>query len=95
MEHVTPDKFAKDYDRKVFVNLPWKESPQWMQFLNMAYVRIKPIQPAIRTSYYLIARAYSKDAPWKLEFEDGFTGKDYSYEWNGKGLDENSIKQTD
>jgi hypothetical protein len=94
VKHVIPDKFAKnDYTRKVFSNLPWKESPQWMQFLNMAYVRIKPIQPAARTYYYLLARAYSKNAPWILTFEDGFTGKDYVFEWNGKGLDKNSIKQ--
>ena len=94
VEHSTPDKRAKsDYDRKVFENMPWKESPQWMQFLKRVYVKITPISPSTKTYYHLTARAYSQEAPWKVTFEDGFSGEEHPYVWNGKGLDEDSIKR--
>ena len=94
VEHTLPDKRARsDYDKQIFNTLPWRESPQWLQFLGRVYVRIKPIPPAKSTCYHLNARAYSKNTPWRVTFEDGFSGNEYVFEWDGKGLDENSIKQ--
>jgi hypothetical protein len=92
--HVLPDKRAKiGYDREVFKSLPWKDSPQWMQFLNKVYVKIKPLNQAMKTCYHLSASAYAKETPWRVTFEDGFSGNDYTFKWDGKGLGEDSIKQ--
>jgi len=93
VEHSPPDKHPKyDSGRQVFTTLPWKESPQWMEFLNRAYAKIGPFAPAIGTSYHLFAYP-TQNKHWSLGFSDGFSGKEYSFEWDGKGLDENSIKQ--
>ena len=93
VEHSLPDMPAKsDFDRRSFAKLPWKESPQWIHFLNRAYIKIKPLVPASKTRYHLSAGAYNSPS-WRLTFDDGFTGNDFVFEWNGKGLDENSIKQ--
>jgi hypothetical protein len=93
MEHSTPDKPVKeDVDRKVFEKLPWRESPEWMSFLKMAYAKITPLSPSFKT-YYSIASYAFCELPWTAKFEDGFSGNEFSFDWNGKGLDEKSIKQ--
>lgn len=94
VEHSMPDRPAKnDYYKKVYANLPWKESPQWIHFLKRAYVKIGPLTPALKTYYHFATYAYSSPR-WSVKFTDGFSGKEYKFEWDGKGLDENSIKQT-
>jgi hypothetical protein len=93
VEHITPDKRVRiDYDREVFADLPWKESPEWTQFLKRAYVRLNPISPNENSNYNISARAYSQDFPWTVTFEDGYSGEESRVYWNGKGLDENSMK---
>jgi len=92
LRHITPDKSPMvDFQRSVFAALPWKTSPQWMQFLNRTYAKIRPLPPAEGTCYHL---SVSTSTDWNLKFEDGFSGKEYKFKWNGRGLDENSIKQT-
>jgi len=91
VEHSPPDRRPKfDSDREVFTTLPWKESPQWMQFLNRAYAKIGPLASSLGTCYHLFA---NPPTHWHLDFEDGFSGNEYAFEWNGRGLDESSVKQ--
>lgn len=93
VEHGPPDKRPKsDSRREVFTTLPWKKSPQWKRFLNRVFAKIGPFAPASRTMYHLRAHP-SKKTYWSLSFDDGFSGNEYSFEWNGRGLDKNSVKQ--
>jgi hypothetical protein len=93
VRHTLPDKRAKyDSDRKVFTALPWKESPHWMQVPDRVYAKIGPLAPTTETAYYLFAYPPPKNN-WLIIFDDAFSGNEYSFEWNGKGLDEQSLKQ--
>jgi hypothetical protein len=93
VEHSPPDTRPKsDSGREVFTTLPWKESPQWAQFLERAYAKIGPFATALGTNYHLFSYP-TRNTYWCLLFHDGFSGTEYDFEWNGKGLDENSIKQ--
>lgn len=92
LKHSLPDKSPESiFFRNVFDALPWKTSPQWTQFLDRAYTKIRPLPPVKGTCYHLSA---SPPMGWDLTFDDGLSGKSYRFKWNGKGLDENSIKQT-
>jgi len=93
LDHMPPDKrpIIDSYKRS-FTTLPWKESPQWMEFLNRVYAKIGPLSSASQTCYHLSAEPNQK-IRWAAHFEDGFSGNEYSFRWNGKGLDENSIEQ--
>jgi hypothetical protein len=92
LKHYTPDKRAKtDVYRRVFSTLPWKTSPQFLRALKLAYDKIKPL-PSVKGTSYLFFRLASQDH-WSLKFEDGTSGEEYSFSWNGQGLDENSIRQ--
>jgi hypothetical protein len=92
VEHSTPDRPAKDdYEREILTTLPWKVSPQWMQFLDRVYAKIGPFASAIGTNYHLMAFP----TYWHLEFDDGFSGNIYKFEWDGRGLDKNSVRQLD
>jgi len=91
LKHITPDKAPiSNSERIVSATLLWKTCPQWMQFLDRAYIKIKPLTPNEKTSYHLRA---TSPTDWYLNFEDGFSGKEHSFRWNGKGLDEKSVKQ--
>jgi len=91
LKHITPDKDAEsDFNKIVFATLPWKTNPQWMQFLDRAYIKIRPLSSAEETCYHLQISPFTG---WQLNFEDGFSGKEYTFKWNGEGLDEDSIKQ--
>jgi len=93
VKHSPPDKPPKfDSDKEVFTTLPWKKNPQWKQFLDRVYVRIGPFATALGTSYHLHADP-TRNTNWWIKFNDDFTGKEYSFSWDGKGLDENSIKR--
>jgi len=92
LRHTTPDKSARTSSEKnVFDALPWKASPQWMQFLHRAYVKIRPLPSVEGTRYHLLA---DPSISWSLCFDDGLSGKEYRFEWDGKGLGESSIKQS-
>jgi hypothetical protein len=93
LDHMPPDKRPTfDSFKRSFTTLPWKESPQWMEFLNRVYAKIGPLSSASGTFYHLSAEPNQK-IRWTVSFEDGFSGNEYSFRWNGKGLDENSIEQ--
>lgn len=93
VEHAPPDKRPKfESEREVFTTLPWKKSPQWMQFLKRVYAKIGPFAPALGTNYHLYAHP-SRKIYWHVDFDDNFSGNEYHFEWNGRGLDENSVKQ--
>jgi len=92
VKHSPPDKRPKFGSDRLFTALPWKESPQWAQFLEMAYAKIGPFATALGTHYHLYASP-NRNTHWHLSFNDEFSGTEYNFEWNGKGLDENSIKQ--
>jgi hypothetical protein len=90
LKHYTPDKHAKKYEGSVFNDLPWKRSPHFLECLNKVYDKIKPLSFVKGTNYILFVEASEED--WSIKFEDGLNGNEYWYDWNGKGLDENSIK---
>jgi len=89
--HKPNKRASSDYDRKVFNNLPWKFSPLFLQALNKSYDRIKPLTSVEGTNYIISASAWLMGS-WRITFEDGFNGNEYSFTWDGEGLDENSIK---
>jgi hypothetical protein len=90
VKHMPPDKRPKfDSGREIFTALPWKKSPQWKQFLERVYAKIGPVTRANGTVYHLTAYP----SYWHLGFDDGFAGNEYSFKWNGRGLDQNSIEQ--
>lgn len=95
VENYPPDKFVReDRERVTFVTLPWKKSPQWMQFLNRVYSKIGPFASASGTYYQLNAfPPENSQGDWIVSFDDHFTGKEYAFEWNGKKIDDQSIKQ--
>jgi hypothetical protein len=93
VRHFTPDKRpTSDYSRETFTTLPWEKSPQWMQFLDRAYARIKPLSSVEETCYYFSASP-TQGIGLRAMFDDGFSGNEYVFAWDGKGLDGNSIKQ--
>jgi hypothetical protein len=88
--HLLPDKFVtSDLDREVFNTLPWRNSPMWMQFLNIVYAKIGPLPSAETTYYHLMA--YPRFG-WRVNFTDNFSGREHPYWWNGKEIDDKSIK---
>ena len=94
VKHLSPDKRAfRDYQRRVYAVLPWKESPQWMQFIHRAYTRIEPLTPDEKTTYHLLAYQ-NANIIWRLFFEDGFSGREHRFEWDGKGFDESNMTQS-
>lgn len=94
VEHLSPDKRSfYDSDRRVYTALPWKECPQWMQFAERAYSRIEPLTPDEKTGYHLSA-VQNANIIWKLTLEDGFSGREHRFEWDGKGFDESNMTQS-
>jgi hypothetical protein len=93
LRHCTPDKRARnDFAKEVFNNLPWKVNPHFLQALNMAYDKIKPL-PSVEDTWYTIYKNASNKY-WNIGFEDGVSGEGKDFKWNGQGLDENSIRQS-
>lgn len=93
VKHLPPNRRpTDDYDRGVFTTLPWKKSPQWLRFLKRVSVRIPPLPVTTGTNYHLSALS-SPSTYWSVTFDDQFSGDKYSFEWSGKGLDKNNIKE--
>jgi hypothetical protein len=90
IKHSLPDERAISYiDRAVFAKVPWQKNPQWRQFLELSYAKVRSLPVSEDATYTLDASAYAK-MPWAVIFNDGF-GNPHIYRWNGKGLDESSI----
>jgi len=93
LKHYLPNKRPiADLDTEAFANLPWKTSPHWMQFLSRSYDRIKPLPPVEDTCYNLYAKP-TQQTYWIAVFQNGLSGDEHSFEWDGRRLDENGIKQ--
>lgn len=94
VKHAPPDRpVTSDYDRGVFTTLPWNKSPLWLQFLKRVYAKVGPFARASGTVYHLFALPRQKGGVlWTLNFDDHFSGRQYSSEWNGRELDDNSIR---
>jgi hypothetical protein len=84
----------KDKSVFVFDKLPWKESPHLLDFLCRVNEKRKPFHPALGTHYQLSVYSFDKDFPWRLCFDDDFNGTDFTYKWDGKGLDDKSIVES-
>jgi hypothetical protein len=92
--HSPPDKRpVVNSEERGFTTLPWKKSPQWQKFIERAYAKIEPLTPARNTGYHLSAYISHDGLVWRLNFEDGFSGREHAFKWNGKGFDEGSIVQ--
>jgi hypothetical protein len=84
-----------DTERCVFSVLPWKKSPNWSQFINLAYLKIRPLTPNSRSNYIIHAFSYQTEfAKWSLTFRDGYNGERFYFLWNGKELSEDNIKRS-
>ena len=71
--------------------MPWKKSPDWLKFLKRVYSKIGPLSINPRSAYSL--SAYPDY--WTAFFEDGVSGNEYTYQWEGNSLDEKSIINCD
>ena len=78
-----PDKLEK-WERATFDELPWLKDPNWPQFLKKSCEKVEPLSPAYWTNYQISAMVWRKP-PWSVTFEDGLTGKESSFLWDGKG----------
>jgi hypothetical protein len=85
-----PDKVAEN---KVTFNVPpWQESPHWLQFIQYGYAQIGPLPAIEKTAYRLYVRPWIPDrVAWSLHFDDGVSGQEYDFEWNGKEIDDENI----
>ncbi len=94
LAHVLPDKRPSfEFQTREFAILPWKESPQWMKFIERAYAKIGPLTP-IRNTMFILTVISGDSKPWQLTFEDGFTGDEHLFHWDGKEFDEGNITQS-
>ncbi len=98
--HCPPDKQARDdLSKKVLKNLPWKESPEWKQFLQISIAKTGQLPPNDMTRYVLMAFPWGiedlgkTDVFWSVSVVDNFSGNEHSLRWNGKTIAENNIKQ--
>jgi len=93
VEHNLPDRPERNVSEIVaLTTLPWGASPHWIQFLRRAIHSKGPFAPSLKTCYHLTANS-ALSPIWHLSVSDGFNGNEYAFSWDGKGLDENSIKQ--
>lgn len=83
MRESRPDKLEK-WERVTFDELPWLKDPNWPQFLKKSCEKVEPLSPADWTNYQICAMAWRKP-PWSVTFEDGLTGKESNFSWDGKG----------
>lgn len=100
VEHCPPDKEARDdLEKKVLKNLPWEESPDWKQFLQISIAKTGPLPPNDMTRYVLSANPWGivdlgkTDVFWNVSLTDNFSGKEHVFRWNGQKIDAHNIKQ--
>lgn len=91
--HLPPDGFIrKDHEKRIFRTLPWKKSPNWLEFLKQMYARISPLSQVDQTFYSLHVFPDSEgNTIWDLLFSDGFSGQEYTVGWTGKEIDDRNI----
>ena len=93
VKHMPPDRHPQlPGITNAFVDLPWKKSPKWNEFIKKAYSSISPFAKSDRSYAHLWARQ-NGELKWHLKFDDSFSGNTYSFEWNGKSLNEKSVKR--
>jgi hypothetical protein len=98
--HVPPDKEIREpLEKRVLKNLPWKESPDWKQFLQISIAKIGPLSAEDRTYYVVSARPWGIEdlkevnVFWEFRVIDNFSGREHVIRWNGKKIGANNIKQ--
>jgi hypothetical protein len=72
-----------DSDRATFSQPPWVNSPDWLGFIRKSYQKVGTLSSVDATYYDILAPA--DNAYWSLVFFDGISGKEYWFDWNGKG----------
>ena len=76
-----PAEFEATFDE-----LPWLRDPDWLEFLKKSCEKVGPLSQADWTMYHLSTYAWaSQEKLWHVSFEDGGTGKEFGFSWDGKG----------
>ena len=92
LTHCTPNKSATfEFEKETFNKLPWKTSPDFLEAWDKVYHKIIPLNFAENTSSQIWKDASDKN--WRIFFEDGLTGNEESFKWDGKGLTEINFKK--
>jgi predicted nucleotide-binding protein len=93
--HHTPDEIVQfEINKFQFTNLPWNQSPNFLEFLDWAYIQIKPLTPVKKTDYHLNAYPpQSRMSAWTLRFFDGYTGRPFLFHWDGTEINNTTIKR--
>jgi len=92
LKHMLPDRVVKmDFNRTIYKDLPWKKSPKWKDIIKKAYPKIGPF-PADNRTYAHLWAVQEQELLWYLKFDDHFSGKTHSFHWDGRRLDEKSLK---
>jgi hypothetical protein len=98
--HVPPDKEKREpLEKKVLKNLPWKESPDWKQFLQISSAKIGPLSAEDNTYYVVSARPWGIEdltginVYWEFRLTDNFSGRQHLIRWNGQKIGANNIIQ--
>jgi hypothetical protein len=96
IRNILPDGFIKnEHQMNSFSTLPWDRSPHWLQFLKQMYGGISPLSQVTGTHCSLHVFPHEEDnATWLLSFKDGFQGRVFDYEWNGKEINDDNIKSS-
>ena len=72
--------------KATFDELPWLRDPDWLEFLKKSCEKVGPLSQADWTMYHLYTHASGpKEQLWDVSFEDGVTGKEFRFSWDGKG----------
>ena len=65
-----------------------------LEFLRYGYAQIGPLPAVEKTAYHLYVHPWSPDhVVWSLHFDDGLSGREYDFDWNGKAIDEANVIQ--
>lgn len=75
---------TNELSRVIFDEPPWLRFPNWSQFVRKACEKAGPLSPAYWTGYHVSVMAFRK-IPWDISFEDGVTGREVVFSWDGKG----------
>jgi hypothetical protein len=88
--HYPPIKrVSMDSERMTFSNIPWKNSPHWIEFVKNAFEQVRPLYVFNFVGYEVDMKPDS----WVVYFDNSVDGGKTTFQWNGKGLDKKSIKK--